>query len=353
MSYERDLSISRASTSVRNVMGAEVLVIDKDEGVRKGMLDLLSQADLNVTSVESAEEGFAQLEKRFFSVAVVDLDTPTPGGGLETVTAIKQKSPTSMIVMLTPRKSFDDSVQAMRAGAIDIVFKSPDSVRYLKDRIVEAASRSIDSREVATILTDARDAHDEFLKLFMDAERRAQMHADKLAGRDPEKGSSLDEIHLLIIAPDDSLAKSLAEKAPTGYLFQSALSGGQALDLCSSGTYHYVLVGHGLPDLPASMIIRSVKTQSPESVVMTFTGPGPSGSIEIVDSTRTTVIIPQFEDPAQLLARLDELAEAFRAKSRERRYTQAFRERHYDFLRRYVDLKTKIDRTLSGIDSSE
>ena len=353
MSYDRDLSISRASNSIRNVTGAEVLVIDKDERVRKGMIDLLSKADLHVTSVETAEEGFGQLDKRFFSVVVVDLDTPTPGGGLETITAIKKKSPTSMIVMLTPRKSFDDAVQAMRAGAIDIVFKSPESVGYLEERVIEAASRSIDSREVATILGDARDAHDEFLKLFMDAERRAQMHADRLAGRDPDKASSLDEIHLLIIAPDDGLARSLADKAPQGYGFQSALSGGQALDLCSSNTYHYVLVGHGLPDLPASMVIRSVKTQSPESVVMTFTGPGPGGSIEMVDSTRTTVIIPQFTDPAQLLARLDELAEAFRAKSRERRYAQAFRERHYDFLRRYVDLKTKIDRTLSGIDSSE
>ena len=29
------------------------------------------------------------------------------------------------------------------------------------------------------------------------------------------------------------------------------------------------------------------------------------------------------------------------------RYTQAFRERHYDFLRRYVELKSKIDRALA------
>jgi hypothetical protein len=50
----------------------------------------------------------------------------------------------------------------------------------------------------------------------------------------------------------------------------------------------------------------------------------------------------------QLADRLDELAEAFRAKARERRYTQAFRERHYDFLRRYVELKLKIDRALGS-----
>jgi hypothetical protein len=59
------------------------------------------------------------------------------------------------------------------------------------------------------------------------------------------------------------------------------------------------------------------------------------------------VIIQPFTDARQILERLDDLAEAFRAKSRERRYIQAFRERHYDFLRRYVEIKTKIERALS------
>jgi len=44
---------------------------------------------------------------------------------------------------------------------------------------------------------------------------------------------------------------------------------------------------------------------------------------------------------------LDELADAWRAKAKERRYTQAFRERHYDFLRRYVELKTKIEHAMT------
>ena len=54
-----------------------------------------------------------------------------------------------------------------------------------------------------------------------------------------------------------------------------------------------------------------------------------------------------FTEAKQLLARLDDLAEAWRAKARERRYTQIFREKHFDFLRRYVDLKSKIERAMS------
>ncbi len=58
------------------------------------------------------------------------------------------------------------------------------------------------------------------------------------------------------------------------------------------------------------------------------------------------MLVKPFTDAQQLIARLDELAEAWRAKARERRYTQAFREKHYDFLRRYVELRTRIDHAI-------
>src|SRR5690606_22026042 len=108
-----------------------------------------------------------------------------------------------------------------------------------------------------------------------------------------------------------------------------------------------VMVAAQLMDLPGSMVIRSVKTQNPEVVAIEFSPPGPGGKVEIVESTRRIEVLPSFTDPQQLLDRLDEIAEAFRAKSRERRYTQAFRERHYDFLRRYVELKLKVDRAMA------
>jgi hypothetical protein len=66
--------------------------------------------------------------------------------------------------------------------------------------------------------------------------------------------------------------------------------------------------------------------------------------VETVGSRR---IVKPFSEAKQLIDRLDDLAEAWRAKARERRYTQAFRERHYDFLRRYVELKTKIERAIN------
>jgi len=333
-------SNSRLVSGVRELVGAEVLVVDKDPAVQKGMTQLLSSASLHVTTVSTPDEAVAALGRRFFSVMVVDLDSPTPGAGLETTRHLKELSPTSMVVMLTPRKSFDDAVESIRAGAVDLVLKAPESVKYLMDRVLEAAGRSVGKREVNAILVDVRETYDDFLKRFMDAERRA---LDAAGG----VGSvGIDEIRVLVVASDDGLKRAIEERAPAGFTFSAANTGGEALDRCTSGRFHIIAVHDMLPDLPGSMVVRSAKTQAADAIVLQLSGPGPGGKVDLVQSKGTVPVVPEFTDAAQLAAKLDELGEAFRARARERRYTQAFRERHYDFLRRYVELKLKIDRAL-------
>lgn len=341
--YSRAASMS----GIRELVGAEILVIDKDEQVQKGLTSLLSAASLHVTCFAEPEDAFKLLEKKFFSVVVVDLDTPHPNAGLDTIQRVKAISPTSMVVILTPRKSFSDAVLAIRAGAVDIILKSPESVQYLKDRIMEAAGRSVGKREVNSVLSEVKATQDEFLKLFVDAEKRALDLDDKLKGRDPNAARG-EDIRILVVAPDDTLMNGVTAAAPSGFTFEHALGGGQALDRASASRFHIVMVSAALADLPSSMVTRSVKMQNPEMLVLEFTGPGAGGRVDIIDSTKRRPALDEFTEVGQLVGRLDDLAEAFRSRARDRRYTQAFRERHYDFLRRYVELKIKIDRALSS-----
>jgi hypothetical protein len=104
------------------------------------------------------------------------------------------------------------------------------------------------------------------------------------------------------------------------------------------------MLAEDLTDLPASTLARTVRNQHPDTVVLTFLGPADNGRVDLVETAGTRVLIKPFVDAKQLVERLSELSEAWQAKARERRYTQAFREKHYDFLRRYVELKTKIER---------
>ncbi|MCX5743527.1 MAG: response regulator [Proteobacteria bacterium] len=336
----------RQSSGDYSLIGVEVLVLDGDVRVHAGIQQLLSEAHLHVTCVTDAAEALELVEKQFFSVMLVDIDTPNPPAGISTIATLKERSPTSMIIALTPRRSYDDAVEAVRAGAIDLILKSPDSVAYLKERVFDAAGRSVGKREVDTILDDIRRVHDEFLRHFMDAERRAIEATDRAAGRDPNRNVGNEELRVLVIDEVDDFVTAISEANPAHFQFVHATSGGEGLDRISTAPFHYAMVAEDISDLPAKTIARTIRNQHSDTVVLTFLGPSDNGKVELVETLGTRTIIAPFNDVQQLLVRLDELAEAWRAKARERRYTQAFKERHYDFLRRYVEIKTKIDRAL-------
>jgi DNA-binding NtrC family response regulator len=334
------------TSGARALIGVEVLVVDGDDRVHDGIAQLLSEAHLHVTCTTTAERAIELVERGFYSVVLVDLDSPSPGAGLDTVRRLKALSPTSMIVAMTPRRSFDDAVAAVRAGAIDLILKAPESVAYLKERVLAAAGRSVGKREVDDVLDDVRSVHDEFLQHFMETERRALDLADKVAGRDPARAAHIDELRVLVIDEVDDLVSSLTAAAPAGYPFVHANSGGEGLDRISNGAFHYAMVAEDITDLPATTIARTIRNQHPDTVVLTFLGPSDNGKVDLVETHGTRALVQPFREAGQLLGRLDDLADAWRAKARERRYTQAFRERHYDFLRRYVELKTKIERAI-------
>jgi len=63
--------------------GQEVLVVDTDEQVVKGLDRLLTKAGLIVTGTHDPVRARDQLLNKFFAVALVDADTPTPGAGIE------------------------------------------------------------------------------------------------------------------------------------------------------------------------------------------------------------------------------------------------------------------------------
>lgn len=339
----RPMTAQPEGSIMRELVGAEVLVIDKDDGVRSGMTELLHAADLHVTGVDDPSQAWELIDSRFFSVVVVDLDTPLPNAGLETIATVRLAAPTSAIVVLTPRKSYDDAVAAVRAGAIDVILKSPDAVTYLKERIHEAAARSLEKRQVAAVLRDVRETYDELLKRFMDAERRSLDLEDKVSGR-ASRQKSEGALRILVVAHKGDLAAQMAKLAPEGYIIEGAQSGGEALDRAGQQHYHVAMVADDLDDLPPSMVVRSIKAQSADTMTLAVSR-SPSGAVvEMIEGDHKVLLAEKIGGPADLVAKLDAFTEAFRVRERERRYLQAFRERHYDLLRKYAALKSRIER---------
>jgi len=332
---------SKMTSSVRAVIGAEVLVIDKDENVRNGVAKLAAEAKMHATCVADPSDAWELLKTRFFSVAVVDLDTPHPNAGIDTVTSMQMISKTTSIIALTPRKSYDAALEVLRAGATDVVHKSPESVAYLKDKLIVAAGRSQQRRQLGAVLEEAGGVHEKFLELLMKAEREVVDLEDSIAKRDPAQ--IVGDLRMLVVDRETKFPEELAKLAPSGYLVEHVQTGGEALDRGSSTAYHFALIAHDLPDLPQSMVARSLKGQSPELVALTYRGPGEGGYLEIAEAGPGAQVIPEFSKAEQLVALLPDLGEAFLAKEQQRRYTEAFRAKHYDFVRKFVSFQEKLN----------
>jgi DNA-binding NarL/FixJ family response regulator len=135
----------------------------------------------------------------------------------------------------------------------------------------------------------------------------------------------------------EALGKSSA------YRCTSVTNGGEALDHASQHKFHMALVCERLPDLPWGMVVKTLRAQAPESIVMVFSHPGTlPGRVVIAEENRDIDLVPQLDRPEQLVEAIHQVHEGYMAKARERHYLQAFRAEHLDFLKRYGELRQKL-----------
>jgi DNA-binding NtrC family response regulator len=328
--------------------GQEVLVVDGDENVQRGMTQLLSAARLQPTVLGDPARAHELAREKFFAVAVVDLDTPEPNGGLELVRALRRDSAATNVVVMTSRHAFEAAVEAFRAGARDIIIKSPGQVEYLKQRVVEFAGAVTEHSDENRLLSDVLSVHEDLLKRLMDTSRRAVELEERLGG------ATLDadgECAILVVeSPENGWLTGELKTALAGrpdFAITVAETGGEALDRGGAARFQIALVRKTLPDLSGSMIISALKAQSPETLTILYTRPTDKpGCAEVIEGSKVIPLIPELTDVGQMIERIDELRQAFRGRSRERRYLALFKQENYELLKRYAELKQKIGNRL-------
>jgi two-component system OmpR family response regulator len=331
--------------------GQEVLVVDADEQVIKGLDRLLTKVGLIVTGTHDPVRARDQLLNKFYAVAVVDADTPTPGGGIELLQFARDKSPLTSVDIMTARKSYETAVKAFRAGAADVVLKEPDTVPYLRERVIEAAGDIKATADRNSLLEEVAETHEDFLRKLREASHEALDLEDRLSGRTADDAATAASISVVVVDDDpEALAKLEKVLAPSaGWQFRAALTGGEALDVVTQMRPQIVIVKEDLPDLPGSMVVNTVKASAPEVLTILYTPPGKSGragEVKLIDAGRAMNLLSSYSDPQQLVAPLGEIREALKQKSHERRYLQAFRQKHYEFLQRYNGLKGRLKEEL-------
>lgn len=339
----------RLDTPQRQVLEkAEVLLLDGDDASRDACTADLAAAGIIVTAMSDDTRALGLAREKHFSGILVDADTPRAGEGLELVPRFISASPASAVALLCGQPSFETAVAGFRKGALDVLAKVAGQRAYLVERLVALCLEAQRASARDQLLRETLEVHDLFLKRLMEASRRAEA-AEELAAGNPD--SSLSAECVVLVVDENTRTAEGLQQALGGTPFRCvpALNGGEALDYATAEKFDIALVKETLPDLPGSTIAKTLRSQTKEGVVLLFAHPGKRpGFVSIVETSQNIDLIPELTAPGPLVERLREFREAFAAKSREKRYLNSFRQTHGDFLRRFVEVRQKIQKLLPG-----
>jgi len=331
---------------------AEVLLLDKDETIRDGLKKLLAASGLIVTASADRSRAVALAGQKHFAVALVDADTPANDEGIAILAELRRVAPATAVILLVNRQTFDLAVRGFRAGAADVVAKMPENVSALVEQTARLGREGVRLCDRDQILRETLEVHDLFLKRLMDASRKAQLVEENARG---SGRLELAECRVLVVDENPRTATGLQEGLgqPSSFHCVSATNGGEALDYATQHGFQVAVVNERLPDLPWSMVVKTLR-QACDGLVLSFKNPMQGagqlqpGHVQIVEETQTIPLVPELQKGEQLVDAILKAREAYLAKTRERRFLQAFRGEHYEFLKRYVELKQKLAALVPG-----
>lgn len=317
--------------------GDEILIVDASERDREGMRKLLDDQGYVCTALGGTREAREFVERKFFPAALIELDVEGPGTGLDLVRFIQERSKQTAIVLLTSRRSFEAAVDALRLGVLDVVVKRPDSITDLKRLVATATDRYRVTDKTGDLLREVRGVLDDAFKVMLSMARK--IYTDASIGSGPSM-----KPRVLVVDDDQKFLKGLAAAlAKTDWEVSVEMTGGSALDKASTHTFDIVAVRDHLSDLPGPMVVKSIQQARGETLALVYTAPGPTGRIDRYDQGRSGESERPFDDTAKLVAKITTLVQELGTVRRERRFLQAFRADHGAFLKRYAELKLRID----------
>ncbi len=106
-----------------------VLVVDDEENLRLVLRTLLKRAGYDVETASGGEEALAKVESFGPDVVLTDVRMPKMSG-LDLLAALKAKSSSATVIVMSAYGSVDLALEAMKAGAYDYVAKpfKPDEI---------------------------------------------------------------------------------------------------------------------------------------------------------------------------------------------------------------------------------
>ncbi|MBU1232645.1 MAG: response regulator, partial [Proteobacteria bacterium] len=114
-----------------------IMVIDDDQDLREGIVEILEGNNFSVIACESAEKAMQKI--RIEVPRLIIVDNMMPGmGGMAFMPLVKNDYPRIKIIMITAFSTVDNAVAAMKSGADDYLAKP-----FKRDELLVAVRRNL------------------------------------------------------------------------------------------------------------------------------------------------------------------------------------------------------------------
>lgn len=123
-----------------NKRSISILVVEDEEAIRSGLIDVFVFHGYDVDSADNGPEGLTKALTGKFDLILLDIMLPGMDG-YEICNEIRAKDRDQPIIMLTARTSDEEIIQGLKLGADDYVAK-PFSIQQLVLRIEAVLRRS-------------------------------------------------------------------------------------------------------------------------------------------------------------------------------------------------------------------
>ena len=125
----------------KRVEKEDVLVIDDEAAVNNNIRKILAKKGYSVDQAMNKEEALQKIEAKAYRLALLDLKIPGVQG-LELLQAIREKSPETLVIIITGYASIETAVESARLGAVDYLPKpfTPDEIRKVTENAIRLAA---------------------------------------------------------------------------------------------------------------------------------------------------------------------------------------------------------------------
>lgn len=151
-------------------MKLSILVVDDDKLVNEFIAETLQRTRHDVSTAYSGEEAKALLEQNVYDIVLTDIKMHRVSG-MDLLKLIKERTPETVVIMITAFGTVKNAVEAMKLGAFDYLVKpsSPDEIELTVNRAHDLLAIRSENRRLRA------EAQDKYKELVGEATRMREI----------------------------------------------------------------------------------------------------------------------------------------------------------------------------------